>query len=116
VLQAQGGHRVTLSWKAGAPADSTHDAAVGYCLYRGIKHNDPAPELVNSVPFSGTTCMDDWVKNGTKYYYVVRAIGAKGVISIVSNEARAAIPSGKQTHPSVSGTSAPLCRDSATSK
>ena len=68
-----------LSRRASAPADSKHEAAIGYCVYRGAKRKDPLPELVNSIPFPGTSCTDDLVENHKKYYYVVRAITAKGV-------------------------------------
>ncbi len=103
------GHRVILSWRASAPADPKHAAAVGYCIYRGVKQKDPSPVLLNKAPFSSTSCADDLVVNDTKYYYVVRAISATGVTSIVSNEASAKIP--KQRRPSVSATLAPLCRE-----
>jgi len=108
---AEFGHRVILSWRASAPADSNHAAAVGYCIYRGLKQRDPSPVLLNTTPFLGTSCADDWVVNDKKYYYVVRAISAKGVTSIVSNEAPAAIP--KQSHPFASPALAPLCRGPA---
>jgi hypothetical protein len=115
VLPAKGEHSVTLSWRASAPANSKHDAAVGYCIYRSLKPKDPSPELVNSIPFPGTTCTDDRVANDTKYYYVVRAINAKGRTSINSNEAPAAIPSGKS--PAVPpGPAPPLCRETAREK
>lgn len=109
-------HRVILSWKASAPGDSMHDAAIGYCVYRGLKSNDPSPELVNPIPFPDTSCTDDLVENDKKYYYVVRAISAKGITSITSNEAPATIPSGKQSHRSISVASAPLCRESVSVK
>jgi hypothetical protein len=109
--QAPGAHRVILTWRASAPADSKHAAAIGYCIYRGVKQKDPSPVLVNSVPFPGTSCADDFVVNDKKYFYVVRAISAKGITSIVSNEAPAAIP--KRSYPSVAATSAPLCRGPA---
>jgi hypothetical protein len=108
--QEKGGHSVTLSWRPGVAADSQHEAAVGYCVYRGIKHNDALPQLINSKPFPGTTCMDDWVENGKKYYYVVRAIGSRGTTSVVSNERAASIPTGGKRHPSVSASPAPFCR------
>ena len=100
-----------LSWRPSAPADSSHAAAAGYCIYRGLNQNDPSPVLLNTAPFPGTSCADDLVVNDKKYYYVVRAISAKGVPSIVSNEAPAVIP--KQNNPSVSSTSPPLCREPA---
>ena len=108
-IQGQGGHRVILSWKASAPANSNHAAAIGYCIYRSTGRKDSPPQLVNSAPFSGITCMDDFVENGSKYYYLVRAISAKGVSSIGSNVAPARIPNRKP--PSSAAISAPLCRE-----
>ncbi len=105
---AREGHRVTLSWRPSAPADAKHAGAVGYCIYRGVKEKDPSPVLLNNTPFPGTSCVDDLVVNDKKYYYVVRAISAQGVPSIVSNEAPAKIP--KHSKPPDSAASAPLCR------
>jgi hypothetical protein len=104
-----GGHKVILSWRASAPADSKHAAAVGYCVYRGLIHKDPSPVLLNTTPFRGTSCADDLVVNDKKYHYVVRAISDKGVPSIISNEAPAAIPN--HSNPSASRISPPLCRE-----
>jgi hypothetical protein len=105
---------VILSWRASAPADSKHAAAVGYCIYRGLRQKDPSPILLNTTPFPGTTCADDLVVNDKKYYYVVRAISDKGVPSIISNEAPAAIP--KRSNPSASRVSPPLCREPVSTK
>jgi fibronectin type 3 domain-containing protein len=107
---------VILSWRASAPADSKHAAAVGYCIYRGVKHQDPSPILLNSTPFASTSCADDLVENGKKYYYVVRAISANKVTSIISNEAPAGIPTGKGNSPFASGASAPLCREASSER
>jgi hypothetical protein len=112
-MPASGGHRVILSWRASAPADSKHSEAAGYCVYRSTTRKDPSPELINSVPFPGTSCTDDRVENSKKYYYVVRAISDNNVTSIVSNEARAAIPAGNKSNRSLPGPSAPLCREPA---
>jgi hypothetical protein len=113
-MAPSGGHRVILSWNASAPADLKHAAAAGYCIYRGAKQNDPSPVLLNNIPFPGTSCVDDLVVNDQKYYYVVRAISAQGVTSIVSNEVPAKIP--KQGNPSPSAALAPLCRVPASLK
>jgi len=115
-LRSKGGHRVILSWRASAPADSKHADAVGYCVYRGNQRKDPRPVLINAAPFSGTSCMDDVVESGKKYYYVVRAISAKGVTSIISNAAPAPIPTRERTEAELPGKSAPLCREPAMGK
>jgi hypothetical protein len=76
-----GGHKVILSWKPSRPADSKHAAAVGYCVYRGPNAKFAPTELLNPLPLPGTTCVDDSVENGKRYYYEVLAISAKGVAS-----------------------------------
>jgi hypothetical protein len=106
-------HRVVLSWRASPPANSKHDAAYGYCLYRATEANDPHPQLVNSTPFRGTSCMDDWVENTRKYHYIVRAISARWVLSPPSNSAQAEIPAGSTANPRASTTEPPLCRQPA---
>lgn len=109
-LPATAGHRVILSWKASAPPNAKHGAAVGYCIYRGEGRRDPLPKLVNSTPFPGTRCMDDWVENNGKYTYVVRAISVRRVESDPSNVISVVIPSSKPGNPSASAISVPLCR------
>jgi hypothetical protein len=109
-LPANAGHRVILSWKASAPPNAKHGAAVGYCIYRGDGRRDPFPKLVNSIPFPGTRCMDDWVENSGKYAYMVRAINVRRVESGPSNVISVVIPSGKAGDSSASTTSVPLCR------
>lgn len=100
-----------LSWRASAPPNSKHSAAIGYCIYRSTKRKDPFPEVVNSVPFVGTSCADDLVEGGAKYYYVVRAISGYKVTSPSSNEAPAAIPSNQPPNTSLSSGTVPLCRE-----
>jgi hypothetical protein len=51
------------------------------------------------------------VENGKKYYYVVRAISATGITSIISHEAVAPIPRGELRNPSATGASAPSCQE-----
>lgn len=98
-----------LSWKASS-RDSKHGTAVGYCLYRATGPKTRATERINILPFAGTKCVDDLVENGKKYYYVVRAISAQGVTSLVSKPAPALIP---DSPPSASNgaASAPMCRE-----
>jgi hypothetical protein len=104
-----GAHKVILSWKASAPADSTHSAAVGYCVYRGTDPKALPSDLLNPVPFTaGTTCTDNSVQNGKDYYYVVRAISAGNAYSKPSNPAHAPVPSTPGS--SASAISAALCQ------
>jgi hypothetical protein len=106
---ANGGHRVTLTWKASAPADPKHSAAFGYCIYRGAP-GDPNPGLINTTPLRGTSCIDDLVANGGHYSYVVRAISAGRVASVTSNPASVAIPPTGISKSPISAASPPLCR------
>jgi hypothetical protein len=108
-----GGHRVTLSWKASPPADSKHSAAVGYCIYRTSAGESQAV-LISSTPFPGTSCVDDLVQNGKRYSYLVRAVSATGASSTVSNPAPVTIPTkpGSASSP----LSIPLCRGPASTK
>ena len=109
---ANGGHRVTLTWTASAPADSKHSAAFGYCIYRGAP-GDPNPRLINTTPLRGTSCTDDLVANGGSYSYVVRAISLGGATSVTSNPAPVQIPATGSSKSPISATSPPLCRGPA---
>jgi hypothetical protein len=106
---ANGGHRVTLTWKASAPPDAKHSAAFGYCIYRGAP-GDPNPGLINTTPLRGTSCIDDLVANGGLYAYVVRAISADGATSVTSNPAPVQIPVTGSSKSPISAASPPLCR------
>jgi len=116
VLPSEGGRRVILSWRASAPGDSKHDAAIGYCIYRGTGDKDPSPQLLNSTPLQGTRCADDWVKSAENYHYFIRAISARRFLSDQSNEVRVSIPADRRSSPSPAAaeTPAPLCREPAT--
>jgi len=115
-LQANAGHRVILSWKASAPRNSKHEAAIGYCIYRSKKDRDSSPELLNSIPFSGTSCADDWVEIDSRYTYEVRAISARGIASDPSNLVHVAIPHSPPRNPTASISSVLLCREPAPAK
>lgn len=111
--QSKNGHRVTLKWRASRHADVKRGDAVGYCIYRGPKPNAPPTELVNHLPFPETQCVDDSVKNGKQYYYVVRAISAEGMMSQMSEPpAPAKIPTTPAASFHTAGTPIPLCRES----
>lgn len=111
--QSKNGHRVILTWRASRHADAKHAEAVGYCIYRGPKRNAPPTELVNHLPFPETRCADDSVENGKQYYYVARAISARGVTSDVSKPpAPAKIPDTERASSPTPEDSIPLCRES----
>lgn len=112
-----GQHTVTLSWRASAVSTSPGSQVVGYCLYRSKTQNAAKKnptcsncEQVNSVAFPGTGCVDDLVKDGATYYYVVTAANAQGKISSSSNEALAQIPATKERAKTVVADPYPLCR------
>ncbi len=111
--QVKGGHAVILSWTASV-SDSKHADAAGYCIYRRTGHRDASLERINSIPLQVTTCTDDVVENGKKYYYVVRAISAKRILSDSSKVAPARIPTREPSN--AVKISAPFCRGPAGSK
>lgn len=86
-------HSVTLTWKPSIPATkSSQDAIVGYMVYRSTKPNDSKAKPVTANRVLGTTYVDTQVEPGKVYYYVTRAISARGKLSAPSNETRAQIP------------------------
>jgi hypothetical protein len=114
-----GHHKVALSWNASSPSSDPEGKAVGYCLYRSATQNAakqrptcPICEQINKKPIQGTACVDDIVKDGETYYYVVTAINSRGTSSSSSNETPAQIPSTKEGAGAVSIKSYPLCRAS----
>jgi len=114
-----GHHKVALSWNASSPSSDPERKAVGYCLYRSATQNAakrratcPICEQINKKPIQGTACVDDVVKDGETYYYVVTAINARGTSSSSSNETPTQIPSTKEAAGSVPIKSYPLCRES----
>ncbi len=115
--QSRDGHRVILEWKGSRRADAKHAEAVGYCIYRGPKRGAPPTELVNQLPFPETKCADDSVENGKQYYYVVRAISARGVMSNVSKPpVPARIPDTPRASSRLPDDSIPLCREAPGAK
>ncbi len=122
-----GHHTVILSWNASSPSPNTDSRAIRYCLFR-LKEKEQevkeaekkalelnsacaACERINSIPFTGTRCVDDRVEDGAIYYYVVKAVIDKREPSRSSNAASATIPVEKQTIPVPPDSSPPpLCR------
>ena len=112
-----GHHKVLLTWKASTSYPDRKRKAVGYCLYRSSTQNiaakDPkcnSCEQVNQKPIPGTACVDQWVKDGAKYYYVVLAVNEDGEPSSLSTDALAEIPPSPQVTGNVIPDSYPLCR------
>ena len=77
---------VELTWDA-----SPTPTVVGYNAYRSEQDGGPYVRL-NAAVIPGLTYDDKTVEKGLTYYYVVRAIDAKGQESVNSNQARAVIP------------------------
>ncbi|MGA9963721.1 MAG: fibronectin type III domain-containing protein [Terriglobales bacterium] len=77
-------HSVNLSWKA------SPSAVVGYNVYR---RGASGVVKINSEPVPGTSYVDRTVQPGQTYFYVSKAVNARGTESTPSNEVRADIPS-----------------------
>jgi hypothetical protein len=76
---------VVLRWKASSSAN------VRYNVYRGPS-SQFHPEKLNGTPIEGTTFTDTTVVSGQSYWYVVKAVNAKGEESRASEEMSAKIP------------------------
>jgi len=77
-------HSVNLSWKA------SPSAVVGYNVYR---RGTAGVVKLNSEPVTSTSYVDRTVQVGQTYFYVTKAVNARGTESTASNEIRADIPS-----------------------
>jgi fibronectin type III domain protein len=77
-------HSVTLSWKAST------SPIVGYNVYR---RGPSGVVKLNAEPITATTYVDRTVQPGQTYFYVTKAVSARGTESTASNEVRADIPS-----------------------
>jgi hypothetical protein len=83
-------------------------------VYRGSTARPPYPDLLNVLPLGATSCADDSVEGGKKYYYVVRAITSKGVTSDVTKPpVLVTIPAAPARAAQSTQDSAPLCRESS---
>jgi hypothetical protein len=78
-------HSVSLNWNAST------SVVVGYNIYRGGVSGGPYA-LLNSAADSALSYTDTSVVSGQTYYYVVTAVDAAGVESVVSNEVQVIIP------------------------
>ncbi|MBU2700586.1 hypothetical protein Ga0466249_001678 [Sporomusaceae bacterium BoRhaA] len=70
--------RISLSW-------TTVTDAVGYSVKRSTTPGGPYETIATNI--TGTSYVDDTVKNGTTYYYVVTYVDCNGHESMNSNEA-----------------------------
>lgn len=75
----------TLTWTASA------SAVAGYNVYRGVQPGGPYSRI-NSVLEVPTSYVDQNVKSGWTYYYVVTAVNRSGLESAYSNEVVAVVP------------------------
>ncbi len=84
-LRLRSKHTVKLTWKASS------SPVVGYNVYRSttpaVKYVKINSSLVHGISFTDVT-----VESGLTYYYVARAVDARGYESTNSNEASATIP------------------------
>ena len=68
---------VNLSWKA------SPSAIVGYNVYR---RGTSGVVKLNSEPVTGTSYVDRTVQPGQTYFYLIKAVNAKGTESTASGE------------------------------
>jgi fibronectin type 3 domain-containing protein len=78
-------HTVMLYWQASTTKQ------LRYNIYRGPTPGFH-PDKLNSVPIDGLSFTDTTAENGTKYYYMARAVNAMGQESSASNETFANVP------------------------
>jgi hypothetical protein len=89
---------VALSWSA--PSNNGGSAVEGYDVYEGTSSGGESTTSLNSTLITTTSYTAAGLTNGTKYYFVVKAVDAPGS-SAASNEASA---TPRQTNPCVSYT------------
>lgn len=80
------GHSASLTWVA-----SPSSGVTGYNVYRGTASGGPYT-LLNATPVTTVTYSDLTVLAGQTYYYVVKAVGSGGTLSVASNEIQAVVP------------------------
>jgi len=80
------GHSVSISWNA-----STSPGVAGYNVYRSTTSGGPYTRVGWRV--SGGSFTDTAVQAGATYFYVVTAVTASNVESVVSSEIKTTVPS-----------------------
>lgn len=113
-----GHHKVFLKWNASPSTNPAEPNSLGYCLYRTQTGgrtkrcpNQTDCEKVTPVPVLTTRCVDDLVRDSTKYLYIAIAINTQGKISSPAKPAIAKIPAAGQQKPApADAASYPACR------
>lgn len=77
-------HIVTLTW--------TLSTVAGYNVYRGTVSGGPYAKINRGLN-AAAKYVDNTVKSGQTYYYVITAVNAAGVESGYSNQVTAVVPS-----------------------
>ena len=74
-----GNGKVTLTWSA--PWWNGGSAVTGFNVYRGTTTGgeSPTPVNPNPLPANATSYSATGLTNGTRYYFVVKAINARGL-------------------------------------
>jgi hypothetical protein len=78
-------HTVRLTWKASS------SQVAGYNVYRSTTRGDDYVKINTSL-VQGLTYTDNTVDSGVTYYYVARAVDARGYESVNSDETSATVP------------------------
>lgn len=86
-----GPHGIKLTWN---PSPSPNATVVGYNLFRrevgpNCQQKNNRCHQVNRTVISGTTCVDYSAEAGHTYIYQAQTVGHGGVVSVMSNEAKA---------------------------
>jgi hypothetical protein len=79
-------HSVTLNWNAGTTP------VAGYNVYRSLVRGRDYVKINATLIRDGLTYKDETVESGKTYYYVTRAVDAKGRESADSGEVAASVP------------------------
>jgi len=83
---------VRLSWQSSAPSKTPAENAIGYHVYRSFRPHDVHMIRLNAAPITTTSYVDENVKPGNTYYYVVTGVNARGQESARSGEIAKSVP------------------------
>lgn len=79
-------HWVTLTW------DASTSPVIGYDVYRSTMKGRGYQKINPALVTGQTSYKDETVESGTTYYYIARAVDAKGRESLGSTEVVARVP------------------------